>query len=413
MKKLTAGIFSVLMGLVAVNAADAAVASKGYVQGQIKGVNESISTVSQDLAGYKTTNDATVAELTQTVADNKAAAEKAVTDLETAVDGKLANKQNTLNVTGGVLTWDAATSTLGLTGIATSDNLETLQTTVNTLNGAETEAGSVKKQIADAIAGEVSRSNGYADQAKSDAIDAANAYTDQLANGAVATNTAAIAAINHAETGILKLAKDYADNAAATIDGNIADLSATVTQNESNISALTGRVSDIEDDNWTETEHNAFVVTNDAAIAAAKQAAIDDATGKINTLTQTVTANAGTAAAAAKAADDKAVAAQGEVDALETVVANNLSTTNTAIDTAKGEAIAAAKTETENQISALDLQAISRVPAECSNANNYCALTTDGKKFVWEVIERDTTEFENGVLKMDGRTAVQGVEEAN
>ena len=133
------------------------------------------------------------------------------------------------------------------------------------------------------------------------------------------------------------------------------------------------------------------------------------------------------AAAAAKAADDKAVAAQntantalanaataqGEVDALETVVANNLSATNTAIDAAKQAAIADAKTETENQIAALDLQAISRVPAECSNENNYCALTTDGKKFVWEVIERDTSEFENGVLKMDGRTAVAGVEEAN
>ena len=107
MKKLTAGIFSVLMGLVAVDAADAAVASKGYVTGQIKAVNESISAVSQDLAGYKTDNDAAVA----------LKAEK------TYVDTELGKKQNTLNVTGGVLTWDAATSTLGLTGIATSDKL--------------------------------------------------------------------------------------------------------------------------------------------------------------------------------------------------------------------------------------------------------------------------------------------------
>lgn len=50
-----------------------------------------------------------------------------------------------------------------------------------------------------------------AEKAEAQVLKDAKAYTDELANGAVATNTAAIAAINHETTGILATAKGYTD----------------------------------------------------------------------------------------------------------------------------------------------------------------------------------------------------------
>ena len=50
-----------------------------------------------------------------------------------------------------------------------------------------------------------------AEKAEAQVLKDAKAYTDELANGAVATNTAAIAAINNETTGILATAKGYTD----------------------------------------------------------------------------------------------------------------------------------------------------------------------------------------------------------
>lgn len=50
-----------------------------------------------------------------------------------------------------------------------------------------------------------------AEKAEAQVLKDAKAYTDELANGAVAANTAAIAAINHETTGILATAKGYTD----------------------------------------------------------------------------------------------------------------------------------------------------------------------------------------------------------
>ena len=56
MKKLTAGIFTVLLGLVTVNAADAAVASRGYVLQEVGRVDKS-------LTDYMTANDQAIADM--------------------------------------------------------------------------------------------------------------------------------------------------------------------------------------------------------------------------------------------------------------------------------------------------------------------------------------------------------------
>ena len=77
MKKLTAGIFTVLLGLVAANSADAAVASKGYVD-EMVGVN---TTAIETLGG-------TVAGHTQSIAGLTAADTAINAKIGTVAEGK-------------------------------------------------------------------------------------------------------------------------------------------------------------------------------------------------------------------------------------------------------------------------------------------------------------------------------------
>lgn len=111
MKKLTAGIFSVLMGLVSVNAAEAAVASKGYVDAKIgetdgKTVVEMINSVDGDataLAGRVTTVEGAIETLN---GDEKVAGSvaKKIADAIIAEDltEKFAGKQDVANLTNDI-----------------------------------------------------------------------------------------------------------------------------------------------------------------------------------------------------------------------------------------------------------------------------------------------------------------------
>ena len=223
MKKLTAGIFTVLMGLVTVNAAEAAVASKGYVDEKVGGATTSIEA------------------LTQTVAANKTAAEKLVSDYKTENDAKVqANADAIAENAADIL---ANTGLIGVNADAIAANTQAINNEKTAREQADTALetaykaadtaldtrlvevekfsgtgeGSVAKQIADAVAGEKS------------AREAADADLQ-----------ADIDAINNADTGILADAKAYADTeigkidtaykaADTTLQGNIDALSGTVT----------------------------------------------------------------------------------------------------------------------------------------------------------------------------------------
>ena len=170
MKKLTAGIFTALLGLVTVNAANAAIPSTNYV-------NEHIDAVR---SGYESADTALRTRINGVESAYQAAdsaLDGRVTGLETTVgEGTMSVNGNTQNdVIAAINALDAKTN-----GIATNENLDKLQQTVtthtnslNVLNG--TGEGSVAK-------------------AETDAVATANAYTDQLANGQVKTNKDAIAA---------------------------------------------------------------------------------------------------------------------------------------------------------------------------------------------------------------------------
>lgn len=243
MKKLTAGIFTVLMGLVSVNTADAAVASKAYVDAKVGISNSSIDVLSQTVADnktaadatanalseYKTSNDAAVKKNADAIAAEELARANAVSGLDTrvtanatAIDGlesSKADKGTKLSDYGitdaytkgetddaiavavqGTMTGDVSTILGGYlkkseaetiyesiaTAKATNDaqdvkiNANTVALT--TLNGNDTVEGSVAKSIADAIA--AANLGQYAKRA--DVEGALTAYTKTSELGALA-----------------------------------------------------------------------------------------------------------------------------------------------------------------------------------------------------------------------------------
>lgn len=164
--------------------------------------------------------------------------------------------------------------------------------------------------------------------AEKNAKDHADAEIKKLAEGAVATNTADIAAINNSETGILKQAKDYTD---ALANGQVKtnkEAIEAINDSTTGIKAVVKKYTDDEvkkvtDSIGTVTEGETVV----SMIADAKKAGTDaDAHLEAYKTTNDV---------AVKAAQDAADAAQGDVDALEDVV-GDMSAVKTAAKTVAG-----------------------------------------------------------------------------
>ncbi len=173
MKKLTAGIFTVLMGLVSVNAADAAVASQGYVDFKV---------------GENTT---AISELSGTVQANKAAAD-AVADRVTTAEGKItAAEGNITTLQGKVQAMEDGNLTIK-DGAITETNLAT--ELANKINAAQTEA-----QVGSAIDKKI-------DALKlSETYDAKGAANDALGEA----KTYAVGKANAALTASVKYTDDY------------------------------------------------------------------------------------------------------------------------------------------------------------------------------------------------------------
>ena len=278
MKKLTAGILTVMLGIVSANSADAAVASKGYVDAKAKANADAIAQEVTD-RGTAITNlsNTFTTEIGKKVAQS---------DYNTKVQELENADTNISNLVGTIPETATASTIVGYiqektSGIATEGAMNELSGRVTQ---AETDIDNLESKVgnqtvAEQIAGYVT------------GLDLANTYD---AKGSAAT----------AEQNAKDYAKDYADGLAGNYDAK-------------------------------------------GSAATAEQNAKDYADGLA------VNYDAVGSAAAAQAA-----------------------------------AIAAAKTETETQIEALALEAISQVPAECSNMTKYCVLTYGTNGFVWEVIER-------------------------
>ena len=401
MKKLTAGIFTVLLGLVTVNAADAAVASKGYVLQEVGKVNTTIGTVAEGktvvgmieeaktaastgastaLNEYKTANDKKIADMdaaykqadeaiNQTIATNKQAADdglalkedksnKVTTVDESSTDEQYASAKAVYTLVSGEIEGITEDNAVWQSGIDQSiQDLTVADTEINgRIDGVVTD---YKKADADAKT----------------AYEAADAALGTRIDNVVTAYEAADTALGTKIDGV-ESAYKAADTA---LDGRVTSLETDNTKNKTDIATLQG---DIEKLNGT----------GDGSVA--KQ--IETVTTKINTVESDYKA-------ADQTLSQSIASTQGEVDALEGVVAKNATDASAAATTpetnAKAYALAKANAAmdasvkyTDDVVSGLKLADIARVPAACSNAANYCALTTNGTNFIWEVIERASGE---------------------
>lgn len=369
MKKLTAGILTVMLGIVAANSADASIASKGYVDAQVK---TSVSNATFDT--FKTANTAAIADAKKAGTDANAALKEYKTSNDAAVEKKadtatvtaeLAKKQNTLTAadfvkdgTGNVVT----AVTVGADGkikystasVATSEELGDLQTTVaghttalNTLNGTAETEGSVAKSIADAVA---STKTAY-EAADATTLQSAKTYADGLAgNYATAAQGAkADTAVQPAEIADMETKTNAAATYATKTDlGTKAD--------KSTIGTVTAGKTVVE------------------MIEDAKTSATYDDTalkGRVDTIEKSAAYTSGiTAAKVTQIETNKTGVAENKaaVAAVTTDLADNYTKTANLSDLAKAT-----------------------IPDTCTDpkAANGCALILKNGVYSWEVVERD------------------------
>lgn len=370
MKKLTAGIFSILLGMVAVNSADAAVASKGYVDSKV---------------GENTTS---IQTLTQTVAANKTAAEKLVSDYKAENDAKVTKNTSDIATLTGLVGDNADAIAAQTQALATektarenadnaiSEKIGTVdegKTVVEMISEAETSATYDDTEVRGLISGNASAIetlNGEQDtqDGRLDVLEAslaeggdtanaiakaladANAYTDaevkELAEGAVAGNTAAIADL------------DAAYKAADTaLDGKITEEATARKNADDAINATIGEVAEGKTVVEMISDAKAAATYNDTEVRGLISGNAD-AIDALETEQDTQDAAIATAQAAAEAA-------QAQAD--------------------KGVADAAAAQATANA-------AIPAPTEECSKPEYKCVLTYNNSAYTWEVIERGTGE---------------------
>jgi len=352
MKKLTTGLFTVLLGLVAADGAYASIASDAWVNQRIGEAEAVLRTdVDKNTAAIETKQDkltqANAAGTNITIgADGKIAvstefantvagkADKATTldgygikDAYTKgeVDTELGKKQNKLTAGSGIKI-DDTTNTITTDGIASSDALDTLSGKVDsntgaiaTLNGEG--AGSVKKQISDAIANKADKSTTYS---KTE-VDTALAGKQDHNLGAANANMAVVTDAN----------------------GNIVS------------GAITSEM--ITDGTITKADLDTGVQASLDKADNSLQKGTDLGTNIVNSLTdaQQKAVNSGITTELVT-----------KYNGYETTISANTAAAETAQKTANA--------------------AIPKPTGECENAANKCVLTYNNSAYEWEVIERAT-----------------------
>ena len=368
MKKLTAGIFATLLAVVSADGAYAAIASQGYVDDKVKAVETTV-------AGKADSSTVT------TLAGRVTTAEGEIDALQTEVDGKQAalgftpensaNKTTTLSGTStnaqypsAKAVWD--TIQAETEGIASSGDLSALGTRVTTAEGEIdtlqtqmagkqdklSQTGSASQPVYVNAEGKVTAGNTIPTVTTSittgqTGAAQAGAVADALATKADSADLGTLAKLNAVGSA------QITDGAVATAD--IANKAVTKEKLAEEIVTSLGKA----DTALQQASLNGYL-TKTAADAAYADIATETTASTASTSAQTALTRIGTlselttgaktntvvainevakeaadAATAAAAADGKAVAAQGEVDALEAVVNNEttgLAAAHTAID---------------------------------------------------------------------------------
>ena len=364
MKKLTAGIFSVLMGLVSVNAAEAAVASKGYVDAKIGD-----------------TGDQTVVEMINSVSSGSTQANTALAGRVTTAESEITTLKGDESVAGSV-----AQKIADAIGGLSADSVGAEGSFISTVSQAD---GTVTAGATPFVAeiNEASKDSIIAPQTK-----AVKAYVDTTfgavnqANTEVAQKVASLENAVTAEGALIDQFANYKTANDAALEKEVQDRTAADT-------ALGTRVGALEADNTTNkddiTAIKAEQVTQNSDIDALQETVAKlDGSGEgsvaaqIANVTQQVAQVETDYKAADTALDTKLTKAISDGDTVTLDAAKSYA------DQAEADAITTAGTNADTKISNLNLEALSRVPVDCQDPDSFCVLTAKGGMFYWEAIER-------------------------
>lgn len=381
MKKLTAGILTVMLGIVAANSADASIASKGYVDAQVK-----TSVSNETFNTFKTENTAAIADAKKagTDASNELTAYKTTASdtfaTKTALTDGLKNKQNTLTAddfvkdgTGNVVTG----VTVGADGkikyttesVATSAELGNLQTTVaghttalDKLNGTAATEGSVAKSIADALTDYTTTANMNTELAKkADKTTVADDLAKKQDKLTAGTN------ITIDTDGTISSTYTYDDaGVKADITKNANSISAMDTAYKAADTAINTKIGTVPEGKNVVTmieEAKTSATYNDTALK-----------GRVDTIEKSDAYTSGITAAKVT-----------QIETNKTGVAENKA------------AVAAVTTDlADNYTKTANLSELAKatIPATCTDpdAANGCALILKNSVYSWEVVERDAAE---------------------
>ena len=193
MKKLTAGIFTVMLGLCATSGADAAVASQGYV-------DTKVGTLTQTVANNKSAAETAIADAKKAGTDAAAALETYKTDNNAAVALK-ANSADVYTKSEVYTKTEAETKFMDSTEVSTA--------ITNAVTGAE---GALKDYVTKTAL----------EESQSEQDTTLKAYADSVAatakSGAEATAASALSEYKSTNDAAVAAAKSAADAAQTTAD---------------------------------------------------------------------------------------------------------------------------------------------------------------------------------------------------
>ena len=429
MKKLTAGIFATLLAVVSTGAANAEIASKGYVDEQVGTVSTQVGSLSTTvgqhttqiagkadkattLAGYGITDGATKTELTEGLAGKVDNAD--ITDMQVKANLTTNAEWSTEKSADDKYPSNAAVNeaiTAATSGLATSGKITEIEGDITTIEGNITDIqGDVTQLQTDVSAkqnknmgsgaanhivttdgtGNITSSatiantqvSGLGSLATKSTVTSADITDGTIAEGDL--NASINASLDKADTALQKTAADAAyavkstETTASTAASNaqkaltdIGTKSELTTTNKDNLVGAINELDAAMDD----------MATNETIQGI--QTDLTELEGKVDTNTtniETNTTHIGTVGSLSTNAKGDLVSAVNEVKAQADKGVSDAATAQSAAEAAQSTATQAQQTANA---------AIPAPDGECTNGTAKCVLTFNNSVYAWEVIARD------------------------
>ena len=428
MKKLTAGIFATLLAVVSTGAANAEIASKGYVDDQVGTVSTQVGSLSTTvgqhttqiagkadkattLAGYGITDGATKTELTEGLAgkvDNADITDMQVKSNLVKTAGWDTDKTDDTKYPSAAAVNDAiieATTGLANEGAITEiqgditeiqDDVTQLQTDVSAKQDKNMGPEAANHIVTTDGTGNITSSatiantqvSGLGTLATKSTVTSADITDGTIAEGDL--NASINASLDKADTALQKTAADAAYAVKST--ETVASTASTNAQQALTDIGTKSELTTTNKDNLVGAINELDAAMDDMATSDTIEGIQTDLTeleGKVDTNTTNIgtnTTHIGTVGSLSTNAKGDLVSAVNEVKAQADKGVSDAAAAQSTADTAKSTADSAL-TKANAAIPAPD--------GECAKPANKCVLTYNNTVYAWEVIERGTSESSN------------------